>query len=143
MAKDRHCKNCRVYIESVAKYVKYQGLCGKCFQISRLPAISDHCHVCNLHKGGQILGLFGTAVCGEKCQSATDHYCKDNIHNSCLLTHHCCVCRDSRPIQKEGSYDGYIDGIGHVTMKNRWDFYCDSCRQLCHGKYALSATITL
>jgi len=128
MGKDRTCKVCAVYVPSVDKYMKYQGMCGKCWNLSRLPTfLAYKCYVCKINKTNMKLGLFNTIVCTD-CQYNYSFYCQDqNRHNNCLLTSKCCLCRDKRTIKKEGTYDGYIDGIGHVTMKNRWDFYCANC----------------
>jgi hypothetical protein len=145
MGKDRNCKVCAVYVTSVDKYVKYEGMCGKCWNLSRIPKfVSYECYVCKNKKTGIKLGLYNTMVCDE-CYDNHSYFCgkhgngNDTHHDKCLLTGKCCLCRDKRKIKKEGTYDGYIDGVGHVTMKNRWDFYCDSC---CRSGYSTFSNLS-
>lgn len=128
--KNRTCKVCDVFVTSIDKYVRYEGMCGKCYQLSKVPKfLAYNCYICKEKKTMMKMGVFDTLTCDDCCQNFK-HYCAtDNIHDKCLLTNKCCLCQDKRPLKKEGTYDGYIDGIGHVTMKNRWDFYCDTC---CH-----------
>lgn len=50
-----------------------------------------------------------------------------NCGHKCLLhtTDSCCACMDLRPVKQ--FYERYVDGIGIVADRNRWDDYCPHC----------------
>lgn len=56
-------------------------------------------------------------------------YLCSSSHTKCSNNKYkCCFCQDKRSYLPEGMYSGYLDGIGLVMNKNRWDFYCPSCK---------------
>ena len=63
----------------------------------------------------------------------------EETHSKCSLTITCCSWRDTRPIQVEGTYKGYVDGIGNCNTLDRWSNYCLSCKDYYNVKNGRSS----
>lgn len=120
---------CGTLIHSNAKFLKYNGMCGKCHQLSLMADVNadPKCFICDKKDTSMrmCIGFARKKICDD-CKENMVVFCKDS-HSKCMLDHKCCFCGDKREYKKEGTYNGYIDGIGDVSMKNRWDFYCSAC----------------
>ncbi|AYV75301.1 MAG: hypothetical protein Terrestrivirus1_175 [Terrestrivirus sp.] len=126
MGKTRVCKVCSVLVTSPDKYKKYNGYCHACFQKHLgVVHLSFACSRCGTTGGIIRAGFMNKLFCTD-CMNDKGHICV-NIHSACLLDHKCCFCSDKRAFQKEGTYDGYIDGVGDVATLNRWSLYCSAC----------------
>jgi hypothetical protein len=53
-------------------------------------------------------------VCGHSCTPSS--------------VQHCCRCADRRPVQREGTYPVYVDGMGWRNEGNRSAGYCPFCK---------------
>jgi hypothetical protein len=54
----------------------------------------------------------------------------NGIHDLCMNSKYkCCICMDKRIFEE--LYDGYVDGVGYVKNKTRFEHYCSSCKDKC------------
>ncbi|KAJ1323174.1 calcium/calmodulin-dependent protein kinase I [Microdochium nivale] len=44
------------------------------------------------------------------------------------MSKRCCECMDIRPVNPDGQYLKYVDGIGDVETGTRWEHYCPNCK---------------
>jgi hypothetical protein len=109
----RYCKSCEIL------------KCSSCLEITEPTSIRffgdilcDICYSDNSKKSSL------------EIEMTTKH---EDIHNSCSnQKHKCCLCKDIRCCKiNVNSYDGYIDDVGFVKNKKRWEHYCPECRVAC------------
>jgi hypothetical protein len=134
-----HCTNRKINFcarcYNITRDRSHGGLCQECVKGSAREKreIICECDGCSTVKNTH-LSMFNLRMC-EQCDTITNKkkgvktkICKkshDKCENSCAK---CCFCYDTRPYLEEGKYCGYIDGVGYVMNKNRWDFYCRACK---------------
>jgi hypothetical protein len=141
--------NCDICNEETNISVAFRGLCQKCsknFDVQynesckgcRKTSLNDgfcasckpyRCEKCFTYCTIFCVRFAGNIECNE-CYELNDNKIDcSTLHNKCFLDNKCCLCRDKRICNlKNVGYDGYIDGIGFVKNKDRWDFYCQTCR---------------
>lgn len=102
------CKLCN-------KVSLHNGYCGSC-----KPYL---CCDCKKMCGISSIRFAGDIKCDE-CHAINGVTCKES-HDKCLLDNKCCFCEDKR--YYSDYYDGYIDSVGYVKNKKRWEFYCETC----------------
>lgn len=105
------------------------------------------CQSCYIQTDTTTIRFFGDIFCNN-CYSNTDkrsdienklNSIHDNSHISCSnKKYKCCICKDLRDCKIiVNSYDGYLDDVGFVKNKTRWEHYCPECKATCELIYKI------